>query len=683
MLSSLNLPIDRLRGIGAKRLSLYQKLGVFTLSDLLHLYPRTYEDWSQPIPIREAPIEGNCCILATVLQEPTAQYIRKNMTLFRFRVSDGETGMTVTLFNATYTARQIRKGEQYLFFGSVTRRGTGFEMSAPQIDLSGANMGIHPIYPQTAGLPSKAIAGAVKQLLNEIDPLLEEEWLPGEIRQKYHLCTARYALQNIHFPKDGEALHIARRRLIFDELFLFRLGLSQMKTRSRSHTGSILRQDHTAEFVASLPFTLTGAQRRAIIDGVRDMKRDFPMSRLVQGDVGSGKTAVAAGLIFSAAKNGMQTAFMAPTEILARQHILSLKKLLGERFPIVLLTASLPAAQKRAALQKLESGEALIAVGTHALLSDKVRFSNLGLVITDEQHRFGVAQRSALAMKGTHPHLLVMSATPIPRTLALMLYGDLDVSVLDELPPGRQPIATYAVDTGKRERVYTFIRRHVDAGKQAYIVCPLVGDGEEPDGDLISATAYYKKLKDGALKGIKTGLLHGQMSGREKEAVMQAFSEGKISVLISTVVIEVGVDVPNAVLMVIENADRFGLAQLHQLRGRVGRGRDPSTCVLISDTESADAINRLKTMCRTADGFEIAEEDLKMRGPGDFFGLKQHGLPQMKLANLLRDMTALKETGEAVDNIVATDPTLSLPIHRGIKEAVKALFTVNENNINN
>ncbi len=676
MVSSLDLPVDRLRGVGPKRLTQYQKLGVYTLNDLLHLYPRTYEDWSRPIPIREAPGGGPCCIAATLLQDPVEQYIRKNMTLFRFRVSDGESGMTVTLFNAAFTAKKLKKGEQYLFFGTVTQRGNSFDMTAPQIDLSGAGLGIRPIYPQTAGLPSRAIAAAVRQLLEEIDPLLEEEWLPSEIRGRYHLCTTRYALQNIHFPKDAEALHIARRRLIFDELFLFRLGLSQLKTRARSQTGAVIREDHTDQFVSSLPFSLTGAQRRAIDEGIADMKRDFPMSRLIQGDVGSGKTAVAAGLMFSAAKNGFQTAMMAPTEILARQHLSSLRHLLGEQFPIVLLTSSLSAAEKRRALEQLQSGEALIAVGTHALLSDKVNFRNLGLVITDEQHRFGVAQRSALAAKGTHPHLLVMSATPIPRTLALMLYGDLDVSVLDELPPGRQPVATYAVDTGKRERVYNFIRKHVAAGKQAYIVCPLVGDEDGDESELVSATAYYKALKDGALRGISTGLLHGQMAGKEKDAVMQAFSEGKISVLISTVVIEVGVDVPNAVLMVIENADRFGLAQLHQLRGRVGRGQDASFCVLISDTDSPDAVKRLKTMCRTTDGFEIAETDLAMRGPGDFFGLKQHGLPQMKLANLLRDMTVLKETGQAVDGIIAADPTLALPEHRGMHQAVRALFTV-------
>ncbi len=681
-MEGLKNPINSLKGVGVKRAEMYHKMGIDTLNDLLHLYPRTYEDWSQPLSIAEAPSDAPACLLVTVLQPPTSHFIRKNMTLFKFRVSDGVSLMNVTLFNATYTAKSIQKGQQLLLFGTVQQKGRGFEMSSPLIDTPENGARIRPIYPQTAGLSSRAIETNVRQLLADIDTALEEEWLPNTIRQQYGLCTARYALQNIHFPKDASALSIARHRLIFEELFLFQLGLSQLRGRARTRTGCILQTDHTPAYTANLPFTLTGAQTRAIGDGIKDMMQPHPMSRLIQGDVGSGKTAVAAGLAFSAAKNGLQTALMAPTEILARQHLQSLQGLLGDTVCIELLTGSMTAKGKRRVLEALANGTVDIVVGTHALLSDKVVFSNLGLVITDEQHRFGVAQRATLAAKGKHPHLLVMSATPIPRTLALLVYGDLDVSILDELPPGRQPVATYAVDSSYHERIYRFIRKHIAAGRQAYIVCPLVEENEEI-ADLTAATTYYETLKNGALAGVSTALLHGQMPAKEKDAVMHAFATGEIGVLISTVVIEVGVDVPNAVLMVIENAERFGLAQLHQLRGRVGRGKHASTCILISDAQGEEAQHRLKTMCATTDGFKIAEEDLKMRGPGDFFGSRQHGLPKMRIADLMTDMSVLRQAKEAVDSIIAVDPTLSAPENILLAQAVAQLFTITGNSAAN
>lgn len=672
-MGDLTAPVTVLHGVGTKRAEQYKRLEITCLHDLLHFYPRTYEDWSQPLSLAEAPLGTPCCIAATVIQPPTAQFIRQNMTLFRFRADDGENTVTVTLFNAAFTARKLEKGKTYLFFGTVVRRGRLFEMSAPQIEPAETGAHIRPIYPQTAGLSSRVIENHIREVLTLCDDALKNEWLPPDIRQQYALCSARFALQNIHFPQDAAALQLARRRLIFEELFLFQLGLSRLRNRSRRMTGAVIQRDCTADYLKMLPFTLTGAQKRAIADGVQDMQRPFPMSRLIQGDVGSGKTAVAAGLAYTAVQNGWQVALMAPTDILAHQHGSSLRHLLGDSCRIELLTGSLPAAEKRRVLGAVSDGSADIVIGTHALLSEKVAFSRLGLVITDEQHRFGVAQRAALAAKGEYPHLLVMSATPIPRTLALLVYGDLDVSVLDELPPGRQPVATYAVDTGKRERVYAFIRKHVAAGRQAYIVCPLVEEGEN-SGDLVAATAYYNDLKDGALRGIPTALLHGQMSAKEKDAVMAAFAAGNIAVLISTVVIEVGVDVPNAVLMVIENAERFGLAQLHQLRGRVGRGQYQSTCVLVSDATGEEATRRLKTMCSTTDGFRIAEEDLHMRGPGDFFGNRQHGLPKMRIANLLTDMATLRETREAVTAVNAADPDLSKPEHRVMAMAVEALF---------
>jgi ATP-dependent DNA helicase RecG len=667
-------PISALRGVGPRKAQSYHKLGVDTLYDLLQLYPRGYEDWSSPFTIVTAPLDQPCCILATVLHTPNEHFVRKNMTLYRFRVSDGAHVLHVTLFNAGYTAKHLVPGQQYLFFGTVTKKGNRYEMSAPRIEQA-RDARIRPVYPQTAGLSSKVIEKDMRQLLADFDAAFEQEWLPQNIRRNFSLCTARFAWQNIHFPKDGEAVRIAKRRLIFEELFLFQLGLSQLRRRSRAHTGAVITTDYTEYFASLLPYTLTGAQKRAIADGVKDMQNSFPMCRLIQGDVGSGKTAVAAALAFTAVKNELQVALMAPTDILARQHFAGLSRLLGGHLRIELLTASMPAAEKRRVIAGLAEGQVDFVVGTHALLSQKVEFQNLGLVITDEQHRFGVAQRATLTNKGNHPHLLVMSATPIPRTLALLVYGDLDVSILDELPPGRKPIDTYAVDTGKRERVYRYIRKHIEQGRQAYIVCPLIEQSEQ-SGELTAAKEYYKTLKNGAFAGIPTALLHGQMPGKEKDAVMAAFAAGDIKILISTVVIEVGVDVPNAVLMVIENAERFGLAQLHQLRGRVGRGEHASTCILISDATGEEATKRLKTMCSTSDGFKIAEEDLKMRGPGDFFGTKQHGLPKMRIADLITDMNILRQAGDAVKEILQTDPTLCLPEHKALATAVANLFTV-------
>ncbi len=674
-MNRLRAPIDSLKGVGVKRAQLYRKMGVETLSDLSQLYPRAYEDWSQPTRIADTSPFEPACIEVTVLQVSPPQYIRKGMTLYRFKVTDGETVMMVTLFNNIYAAKKIVAGQTLLLYGIVKPQGRGYAMTSPLIDTPENGARIRPIYPQTAGLTSRGIETNMRQLLQEIDEVLDADWLPDDVRRQYVLCTRRFALQNIHFPKDAMALSVARERLIFEELFLYILGMSQLRGRNRARTSCVVAQDATNTFCSLLPFTLTGAQSRAIADGMRDMMQPHPMARLIQGDVGSGKTVVAAALAFSAAKNGLQTALMVPTEILARQHLQSLQKILGDSVRIALLTGSMTVKERRQVLGGLADGSIDIAVGTHALLSDNVQFKRLGLVVTDEQHRFGVLQRAALAQKGEHPHLLVMSATPIPRTLALLVYGDLDVSVLDELPPGRQPIATYAVSSVLHERVYGFIRKHIAEGRQAYIVCPLVEEGEQ-GSDLTAATTYYETLKNGALRGIPTALLHGKMHPKEKDAVMQAFAAGKIGVLVSTVVIEVGVDVPNAVLMVIENAERFGLAQLHQLRGRVGRGKHASTCILISDAKGAHAKQRLDTMCRTSDGFEIAEQDLKMRGPGDFFGSRQHGLPNMRIANLISDIAVLQQAKQAVDAIISRDPKLELPEHQHLSRAVAALFAV-------
>ncbi len=670
-MSGLDTPIRGLKGVGERRAGLFARLGIGTVGQLLRHYPRQYEDWSAVVPLSAAPAGEPCCIRAVALTEPTAHQIRKGLTLYKFLASDGIFQMQVTLFNNRYLAGRITRGREYLFFGAVTSSGRRYEMASPQIEPVENGDRIRPIYPQTEGLTSRAIEAAVAQALTLLDKELEEDPLPYALRQDHELCTRRFALENIHFPASHMNLAVARRRLVFEELLLLQLGLLRLKGRTRAETGAVMEQDYSEEFFALLPFSPTGAQRRAVADCVRDMRGRCPMSRLVQGDVGSGKTAVAAGAAYTAIRNGWQAAMMAPTEILAEQHFKSLSGLLGKAARVGLLTGSMTAAVKRDVLRALSEGEIDLLVGTHALLSEGVTFRRLGLVITDEQHRFGVEQRAALASKGANPHLLVMSATPIPRTLALIIYGDLDVSILDELPPGRQPVETYAVRSDKRERAYSYVKKHIAQGRQAYIVCPLVEEGES---ELVSATAYAEKLAKGPFRGIPLGLLHGRMKGAEKEAVMAAFSKNELSILVSTTVIEVGVDVPNAVIMVIENAERFGLAQLHQLRGRVGRGRHKSTCILISDAQNEEAVRRLRVMCATNDGFRIADEDLKLRGPGDFFGNRQHGLPELKIADLKGDMPLFREAQGTAGALAAADPALSAPENIPLAAEVERLF---------
>ena len=524
----------------------------------------------------------------------------------------------------------------------------------------------------------KTAAGFGKVVEQALEELPEElaDPLPEAVRTKYQLCHIRYALKQIHFPDDNETLATARDRLVFEELLILQLGLLRLKGRKRGTAGLRITEDHTEEFWRLLPFEPTNAQRRAAADAIRDMSSDGqPMSRLLQGDVGSGKTAVAAAICHTAAKNGIQSALMAPTEILAEQHFQSFEKLsepCGIR--VGLLTGSMTAAQKRHIRELTALGMIDVLIGTHALISDGVEFASLGLVITDEQHRFGVNQRGALAAKGKNPHVLVMSATPIPRTLALIIYGDLDISVLDEMPKGRIPISTYFVDGGKRERAYNFVKKHVADGYQGYVICPLVEEGEN-SGEMKAAQSYAESLTEGYLSGCRVGLLHGRMKGAEKERVMQAFASGGLDVLVSTTVVEVGVNVPNAVIMIVENAERFGLSQLHQLRGRVGRGNVQSYCILISDATNDAAVSRLRIMCSTNDGFVIANEDLKQRGPGDFFGSRQHGLPDMKIADMMTDMHLFAAAQEAAKQILAKDPDLTQKENAGLSREVASLFS--------
>ncbi len=678
---TLQSPIQYVKGVGEKRALLFRKLGIETVADLLSHFPRQYEDWSVISKLSEVVFNTPVCIKARPLSKPTEHFIRKGMSLYRFAASDGTAVVQVTIFNNKYAANRIEAGTEYLFFGTVGGTFRRPEMSSPLIEPAETGARIRPIYPLTAGLTSRMIEKVVATALLELDTGLDADNLPADLRKHYGLCTRRYALENVHFPTDNGALVTARNRLVFEELLLLQLGLLRLKGRNKTQNTVRITTDYSAQFAALLPFTMTGAQQRAVADCLQDMKGDTPMNRLLQGDVGSGKTAVAACVAYQAIRGGYQCAMMAPTEILAEQHYHSLSKLLqAAGIHVGLLTGSMPKNEKNAVLHGLQDGTIHLVVGTHALLSDTVQFNALGLVITDEQHRFGVRQRAVLAGKGHNPHLLVMSATPIPRTLALMIYGDLDISVLNELPPRRTPIRTYAIGTDKRERAYGYIKKHLEEGRQAYIVCPLVEEGET---DLVSAEAYAAKLAKGAFKNYSLGLLHGKMKSKDKEQVMRDFADNRIQLLVATTVVEVGVDVPNAVLMVIENAERFGLAQLHQLRGRVGRGNHASSCILISDAQNEEAKRRLNVMCHTTDGFKIADEDLKQRGPGDFFGNRQHGLPQMKIADLLSDISPLKAAQEAARALYRTDPLLEQPAHQSLALAITELFDrVGEHGLN-
>ena len=593
------------------------------------------------------------------------------MTLFKFRASDGENLMDITIFNSKYQAEKIKIGKEYLFYGKVDKKGRLYEMSAPEIEYADNNERIRPIYSQTAGLSTKIIEKTLAQILNDKEFALTDI-LPQALREKYKLCSIKYALKNIHFPQSDDALKTARKRLVFDELFIFQIAMKKLRHRVKRDTSAVIKQNYSSEFFNMLPFKPTNAQIRAVNDCINDMSCPNPMSRLLQGDVGSGKTAVAAAICYNAAKNGFQSALMAPTEILAVQHYDSLSQLLTPAgIKTALLTGSTTAADKRDIRQGLADGSIQFVVGTHALLQENVIFKALGLVVTDEQHRFGVSQRACLAGKGINPHLLVMSATPIPRTLALIIYGDLDISVLDELPPGRQIIETYRIDSGKRQRAYNFIKKHLDMGRQAYIVCPLV---EQNQSELTAATVYADEISQKYFTNYNVGLLYGKMKPSQKEAVMKDFADGKIQLLVSTTVIEVGIDVPNAVIMLIENAERFGLSQLHQLRGRVGRGKYKSYCILVSDAKGDIAKKRLNVMCATNNGFLIADEDLKLRGPGDFFGSRQHGLPNLNIADLHGDMDILKLAQDAAAQLLENDPELMDNNNRFIKAETEKIF---------
>ena len=670
----LDSDVRYLKGVGEKRAALYRKVGVETVGDLIDYFPRAYEDWSKTKEIAETYVGENACVKAMVCFKPEKAVVRKGMTVYRTAVTDGIDVMKITIFNNRYSAEKLEEGKEYLFFGKVDGNYTTREMTNPAVAEVEGGERIRPIYSQTKDLSTKTIEKNVRQALDSVKDELAES-LPDDIRKKYKLSSLAFSLENIHFPKSDYNLYCARRRLIFEELLTLQLGMMLMRGKNVKKSGCVLREDCTEEFLSLLPFEATNAQKRAIAEAMEDMRAGSPMNRLLQGDVGSGKTVVAAALIYNCAKNNIQSALMAPTEILAFQHYNTLKNLMKDSgVEVVLLTGSNTAAQKREIKNRLKSGEATLAVGTHALIQKDVEFKNLGLVITDEQHRFGVAQRGSLSQKGSDPHILVMSATPIPRTLALIIYGELDVSVLDELPAGRQQTETFSVGSELRLRAMNYVKKHVDEGYRGYVVCPLVDD-EDNESSMKAAKQYADELQNGVFKNYSVGLLHGKMKPSEKENVMKRFADGEISILVSTTVIEVGVDVPEAVIIVIENAERYGLSQLHQIRGRVGRGKVKSTCILISDAKNDETKTRLRTMCRTTDGFEIADEDLKLRGPGDFFGSRQHGLPELKIAGLMSDTNIMREAQKTAKEILAEDPTLEMKKNERLRKLALKLFS--------
>lgn len=667
--------VQFLKGVGEKRALLYAKLGVHSCLDLLEYYPRAYLDFSSPYPIQKAPNGEVCAVKASVVKKSAEQRIRKGLSVFKVIVTDMINDMTVTFFNTKYTVDALKEGEEYIFYGKINSTLTKFEMSSPMVFPADAEDTFSPIYPLTQGITSKVIASNVK---NAIEKFISDipETLPEEIRREYMLPQKQYAVKNIHFPADTNALQNARRRLIFEELFTLSLALSTVKSENSSRSSLKFSQYDISEFTSSLPFSLTNAQKRVIKEACDDMVfSKKPMNRLVQGDVGSGKTAVAAACMWFSFKNGYQSVMMAPTEILAEQHYRTLSGMLSPfGINVSLLTGSMTAKQKRLVKESIASSDTDIVVGTHALIENSVEFKNLGLVITDEQHRFGVAQRMALTQKGQNPNVMVMSATPIPRTLAYIIYGDLELSVIDEMPKDRIPIKTYLISTEKQKRAYGFIKKHIDAGRQAYIVCPLV-ENSEIDDSLKSAVDYAKTLNETEFSGYTVGCLHGKMKPAEKERVMQDFKDNKIQLLVSTTVVEVGVDVPNAVIMMIQNAERFGLSQLHQLRGRVGRGSFESFCILVSDSHSRQTIERLKMICSSSDGFKISEFDLKLRGPGDFFGYRQHGLPTLKIADMLSDINLLEKAQNAARELLSHDPELKKPSNAELKKAVEKMLS--------
>ena len=669
----LTTDIRYIKGVGEQRAKALGRLGIRTLGDLLRYFPRAYEDRTAVRPIAELLPEETACVRAMVATDPRLTHVRRGLDLVKLRIVDESDGAEVTFFNQSYVRDQLIKGETYVFYGKAggtllrkTFTNPVFEAESRAGTVTGR---ILPLYSLTHGISNRLVVNAVECALNECGDRIPE-LLPADITARYELPQIGFAYRNIHFPSDENALALAKRRIAFDEFFVRSCAMQRMHMLQKAARGESIPLPPVEDFYSSLPFAPTKAQRRAVDEALRDMASGERMGRLLQGDVGSGKTLVAAALLWAVHRAGYQSAFMAPTEILAQQHAQTLRGFLAPfGINVQLLTGSMKAKEKAAVKAALAGGTCSVAVGTHALISEDVVFRKLALAVTDEQHRFGVAQRSALRYKGAQPHLLVMSATPIPRTLEMLVYRDLDISVLDELPPGREPVDTFAVTEKLRERLNGFIRKQVEAGHQVFVVCPKVEEGEEDDKKLKSAAEHALELQK-LFPEYKIACVHGRMKPKEKDAVMAAFAAGDTDILVSTTVVEVGVDVPNATLMVVENAERFGLSQLHQLRGRVGRGKAKSYCVLVSDTTSDEAKERLRILTKTNDGFAIAQADYDLRGPGDILGSLQHGR--------FGSLRMLQEAQTAAEALCAENPTLRGAELSLLRERVEALFTANE-----
>ena len=666
-------PVRYLKGVGPKTAERFEKLGILTLSDLLCHYPRRYLDFSKPYSIAEAPADTECVVKAEVFAKPGGRILPGGRRMERITAGDDVSSLEITWFNNPYAAQKLELGQEYYFQGIVTGGMLRRQMVNPQMrtDAQVKSSPFEAVYPQTEGLTSSAIAKCVRQLLPHVELLPDP--LPSEMLKKYRLLSKADAVRAIHCPATEEEAFAARRRLIYEELLVLQLGIGRMKNHGAASTGAPMKKADASPFWESLPFSPTGAQRRAVEEILTDMSGETSMNRLLQGDVGSGKTLVAAAAIWACIRAGYQAALLAPTEILASQHAENLNRLLtpfGMR--AALLTGGMKAAARRTTLAAIRDDEADLIVGTHAILSEGVEFARLGLAVVDEQHRFGVRQRGLLAEKAANPHLLVMSATPIPRTLGLLMYGDLDISILDELPPGRKPVKTRCITGKKRADLYGFLDREIDSGRQVYIVCPAI---EDAGGSGLNAVkSYYEDIAKAYLPDRRVGLMHGKLKPKEKAEVMDDFKSGRLDALVSTTVIEVGVDVPNATVMVIENAERYGLSALHQLRGRVGRGAAESWCFLVSDNASESVQKRLKFLCSTSDGFAVAQYDLETRGPGDFFGSRQHGLPTLQIADLMNDTRTLHAAQSEAVALLAEDPLLERPEHALLARQVEQMF---------
>ena len=666
-------PVRYLKGVGPKTAERFEKLGIVTLADLLCHYPRKYIDFTKPYSIAEAPADTECVVKAEVFAKPGGRILPGGRRMERVTAGDDVSGLEITWFNNPYAAQKLEIGQEYYFQGIVTGGMLRRQMVNPLVRTAEQVQAapFEAVYPQTEGLSSSAIAKCVRQLLPHAELLPDP--LPEEMRRKYRLPSKAEAVQAIHRPATEEEAFAARRRLIYEELLVLQLGIGRMKNRGSAATGAPMQPTDPAPFWASLPFSPTGAQRRAVDEILADMAGEHSMNRLLQGDVGSGKTLVAAAAIWACIRAGYQAALLAPTEILAAQHAEGLNRMLAPfGMRVALLTGGMKAAAKRTTLAAIRGDEADLIVGTHAILSEGVEFARLGLAVIDEQHRFGVRQRGMLAEKAVNPHLLVMSATPIPRTLGLLLYGDLDISILDELPPGRTPVKTRCITGKKRRDLYHFLDQEIDKGRQVYLVCPAIED--TPDGGLNAVKTYYEDIAKALLPDRRVGLMHGKLKPKEKAAVMEDFKTGRLDALVSTTVIEVGVDVPNASVMVIENAERYGLSALHQLRGRVGRGAAESWCFLVSDNTGEAVQKRLKFLCSTTDGFAVAQYDLETRGPGDFFGSRQHGLPTLQIADLMNDTRTLHAAQSEALAMLAEDPLLQAPEHALLAAQVQQMF---------